>query len=225
MLELLEAAFSGVNIVYSMLLILVLIYWCIVILGVLDLDAFDLDADVDVGGDFDLDGDIDAGVEGTEGAFSWLAFFNVGEVPIMFFVTIVALTMWVVSVQANSVLDKHATGWVADHRGLVAAALAVPNLIFALFLAKFLVLPVKKMRQRPAQVTKLEGKVCLVTSPEVTDKYGWCETPKEEGSLILNARTQNGEILKKGDAAEVIEHVVGGDEDFYVVTKKIWDDA
>jgi hypothetical protein len=112
---------------------------------------------------------------------------------------------------------------VAEHRGIVAVGLAVPNLIFALLLAKFLLLPVRRLRQRPAQVTRLEGQVCLVTSPEVNDDYGWCVTPKEQGSLILNARTRSGEILQKGEAAEVVEHVAEGDQDYYVVTKKRWE--
>lgn len=214
--ELFEAAFSGLNVVYSTLLILVLLYWCIVILGILDLDSFDLDLDAGA----ELDGDL--GVDGTEGAFSWLAFFNLGEVPIMFFVTIVALAMWVVSIEGNRFLDNHATGWLSEHRGLIALALGPPNFVFAMFLAKFLVLPAKKLRNRPAQVTQLEGKVCLVSSPEVNEQYGRCETPKEAGSLILNARTTGGEVLKKGDPAEVVEHVVRGDEDYYLVTKKVW---
>src|SRR5688500_13547879 len=101
MTEFVETAFAGVNVVYTTLLIIVLIYWCIVILGLLDIDSFDLDADV--GGDLD----VDAGAAGHAGGFSWLAFFNVGEVPIMFFASIVVLTMWVVSLQINLWLDSY----------------------------------------------------------------------------------------------------------------------
>ena len=226
MVELLEVAFSGVNIAYTILLILILVYWCIVFLGILDFGALDLDVDanVDLDADLGMDADADAGFEGTEGGFSWLAFFNVGEVPVMFYATIVALTMWVVSIQMNHLLDNYATGWVANYRGSIAVAMAAPNLIFALFLAKFFVMPAKRLRHRPQQVTKLEGKVCLVTSPQVDENYGRCETPKEEGSLIINVRTRGGEVLRRGDPVEIVEHVVSEEavEDFYIVTRKVW---
>jgi hypothetical protein len=218
MIEVLEAAFSGVNVVYTALLLLVLIYWVIVILGVIDLDAinFDVEADVDVDG-------LEGPLEGSGGGLSWLAFFNVGEVPIMFFVSIVVLTMWVISMQANVWLASFTTSWVAEYRGWIAAAMAIPNLIFALFMAKFLLIPVKRMRQREPQRTNLVGKTCLVTSLEVSETFGRCEMPKVDSSLILDVRTQGGEVLHKGDAAEIIEQIRENEHDVYVVTRKVWD--
>jgi len=223
MAELFDAAFSGVNVIYTTLLGLVLIYWSIVILGVIDLDAFDMDMDVDadIGGDFDADASMDTG---GEGGFSWLSFFNMGEVPIMFFVSIVVLTMWIVSMQINGWLDDYATGWVKDYRNWVSLGLIIPNLIFAMFVAKFLMVPIKQLNKRRVHHTNLIGKTCLVTSLEVTDKFGRCEMPKEEGSLILNVRSEGSEVLRKGDAAEIIEHVKEGNYDVYVVTKKSWNE-
>jgi hypothetical protein len=217
MFELIESALSGVNVVYTTLLVLVLVYWCIVILGVIDMDGFDVDASVDAGGDLDAP---DAG----HGGFSWLAFFNAGEVPIMFFVSLVVLTMWVVSMQINYWLDGHSAGWIAEHRGWLAAAMAVPNFIFAIFLAKILLIPARRMRQHEPQRTNLVGKTCLVTSLEVTDSFGRCEMPKRDGSLILNVRTRGGEMLTKGDAAEIVELVHEGNQDVYIVTKKAWEE-
>ena len=221
MVELYEAAFSSVNVVYSTLLIVICIYWLIVVLGVIDLDALDLnldvDADVDPGLDVDADGDVGAAT--TEGGFSWLAYFNVAEVPIMFFATIVVLVMWIVSIEVNRWLDS----WnVVDYRGWLAVALAVPNFVFALHVAKFLLYPVKHMSRRRQQITRLDGKTCLVTTLEVNGEFGRCEMPKAEGSLILEARTRGGEVLKKGDPATVVEHVEEGSRGYYVVTRQTW---
>ena len=47
MSEIIQAAFSGVNLVYTILLIVMLVYWCIVLLGVIDLDPLGIDLDVD----------------------------------------------------------------------------------------------------------------------------------------------------------------------------------
>jgi hypothetical protein len=225
MLELYEAAFSGVNVVYTTLLLLTLLYWVIVILGVIDLDAFGLDFDVDAdAGGLDADG-IDAhdgGLTGSAGGFSWLAFFNVGEAPIMFYASIVVLTMWIVSIQSHHWIDAYGPSWASEYHGLVAAGLAVPNFIFALFVAKFLMLPIKRLRQRAPQRTKLVGKVANVTSLEITDQIGRVEMPKQEGSLILNARTEGGEVLQKGDAVEIVRRVESGNGEYFVVTKKQW---
>ena len=216
MAELYEAAFSGVNVVYSTMLMLICIYWLVVILGVIDFDTLDVDLDVDA--DADIDGDFGGGT--TEGGFSWLAYFNVAEVPIMFYMTIVTLVMWVVSVQVNRWLDA----WGVDaYRGWIAVGLAVPNLIFALHVAKFLLYPVKRMNRRQPQITRLDGKTCLVTSLEVNGDYGRCEMPKEESSLILEARTRNGEILRQGDPAVIVEHVDEGSANYFVVTKQTWE--
>jgi hypothetical protein len=46
--------------------------------------------------------------------------------------------------------------------------------------------------------------------------------PKQEGSLILNARTEGGEVLQKGDAVEIVRRVESGNGEYFVVTKKQW---
>lgn len=229
MYELYEAAFSGVNVVYTTLLLLTVVYWLIVILGIIDLDTFDLDLDLDLDvdadvGGFDADGgvDVDGGIEGTAGGFSWLAFFNVGEAPIMIFISIVALSMWIVSIQLNHWIEAYGPSWMNDYQGWVAAGLVVPNFVFSLFVAKFLLLPAKRLRERKPQLTKLVGKVGNVTSLEITDQIGRVELPKHEGSLILNARTRGGEVLKKGDAAEILERVESRNGEHFIVTKKQW---
>ena len=48
MSELINNAFTGVNIIPTVLLMLVLIYWLTVILGIIDIDFFDFDIDFDI---------------------------------------------------------------------------------------------------------------------------------------------------------------------------------
>jgi hypothetical protein len=225
MTELIQAAFSGVNLVYTILLIVMLAYWLVVLLGVIDLDPFGLEMDVDGGGDVGTDAGGHAGGDAGGDGFSWVNYFNVGEVPVMIYASILVITMWIVSLELNYWLDSYEAVWVADYRGWIAAGLALPNLLFAAFVAKLVLTPVRRLRQHQPQHTRLEGKTCLVTSLEVNESFGRCEMPKTDGSLILNARTRSGEILHKGDAAEILEQVHEGDVEYYVVTKKMWDDA
>ena len=231
MIELYEAAFSGINVAYTVLLILVLLYWCIVMLGIVDLNLFDVDLDVGggAGTDFDVGGvdvhaDVDASIDvdgaaESVGGFSWLAYFNMGEVPIMIYATIVVLVMWIVSVQTNHWLDSVQVPWIQSHRGWVAAGLALPNFVFGMHVAKFLMLPVKRLKREHTIVTTHDGKLCLVRSLEVNNKYGQVEIPTDESPLLLNARTEGDEELHKGDAASIVRHVATDHENYYIVTK------
>lgn len=63
MLETLKIALTGVNVVPTFLLGLVLFYWLIMILGLVDLELFDIDADADVDLDVDVGVDVDADVD------------------------------------------------------------------------------------------------------------------------------------------------------------------
>ena len=61
MKEIIEAAFSPVNIIPTILLLFVLFYWIIVIVGVINMDFLDVDVDMDA--DIDLDVDVDADID------------------------------------------------------------------------------------------------------------------------------------------------------------------
>ena len=59
MAELMTLALSPINLVFTLLLLMVILYWIIVILGVLDVDLFQVDlSDFDADGDLGVDGDV-----------------------------------------------------------------------------------------------------------------------------------------------------------------------
>ena len=106
--ELIQTAFAPVNLVYTFLLILVLIYWLFIIIGALDFGSldldFDIDADVDVDMDIDVDADIDTDVEAGSGAgwfIGFLHFFNFGKMPFMVIMSFLILFSWTFSMLAN----------------------------------------------------------------------------------------------------------------------------
>ncbi len=98
MVEFLELCFTSVNLPFTILLILVFIYWVFFIVGAvgldsldLDFDAFDLDADVDVDVDAHLDAHGGGHAGHSSGMFvSMLRFFNVGDIPLMIWATFFA---------------------------------------------------------------------------------------------------------------------------------------
>ncbi|MDX5347535.1 MAG: hypothetical protein LPK19_09840, partial [Hymenobacteraceae bacterium] len=131
-MELFEAAFASVNIIPTALLVFVLIYWVAVILGLLDIDLFNLEIEVDTELDVDADG---------AGSIVWLnsvlAFFNLGRVPFMLFVTFVAVPFWAFSILLNYYVT-YSFPWIGF-------LLLIPAFIGSLFVSKILTTPFVKM--------------------------------------------------------------------------------
>ena len=100
MLQLIDFAFQPASVIPTTLFLFVVIYWIIVVFGVLDTHFLDFDVEVDHDLDIDADFDHHIGVDGAheidtevQGAQSimWLnhilVFFILGRVPFMVFLT------------------------------------------------------------------------------------------------------------------------------------------
>ena len=105
MLELLYVAFTPVNLFFTVLLLLVLVYWIMVILGALDVDFLDIDFDSDV----DADADVDMDFQGGGFLRGILEFFYIGEVPVMVLVSVFSLSVWTISVLGNYYLNPNSS--------------------------------------------------------------------------------------------------------------------
>ncbi len=204
MLELIDASFSGVNIIPTMLMIFVLIYWMIVIVGVIDIDTldFDLDVEADVDVDVDMDGDADVG---SEGLASVLSFFNIGHMPLMVFLSFLAFPMWMLSL-----LSKQ---YIGSENILINVGIFIAIFIASLFIAKILTTPIArfymKLRKEDEAVNPI-GKRCKVLLTVKSDSLGQAEVKANGTSVLISARTRDGIELKKGEYALVIDFVEEG---------------
>lgn len=155
--ELLHFAFEPVNIVYTVLLMVVLLYWLSVFIGALDIGALDFDIDIDV----DADVDADADVEGGGWFMETLQFFNFGLLPFMVVFSFVVLFMWMFSILGNYYLSN-GTIWFPF-------ILFLPALFFSLLLTKAITFPMvgffKQLKAGDAQVIDFSGEICELTLP------------------------------------------------------------
>lgn len=206
MLELLEFSITGVNVIPTVLLIFVIVYWLIVILGVIDVDTVDIDLDVDV----DVDADIDVEVE-LGGLASVLSFFNIGHMPLMIFLTFFALPLWVSTILINDFLGIHSF--------LLGLVTFLPLFIGSLFVAKFLTIPIanfyRKIRQDTEAVKYIVGQICVAKLPISDKSLSQAEIKVNGTSVLINAKTRNGLSITKGEQALVVEHNEG--EKYYYV--------
>lgn len=189
MKELIDFAFSGANLIPTVLLIFTVAYWLIVIIGVIGVDALDVDVDLDV--DMDVDG-----------LASVLAFFNLGDLPLMIFITFYALPLWVITLVINDLM-----GISSFFTGLIVL---LPAMVGCLFIAKFLTIPFalfyRKIRMETEAVEDLVGKICVAKLPITTDRKSQAEIKVNGTSVLIHAKTRDGHRVEKGETALVIDY-------------------
>ncbi|MCF7958916.1 MAG: DUF1449 family protein [Phycisphaerae bacterium] len=194
--EVIQEAFLPVNFISTLLLILVLLYWLMVIFGALDLGVFDIDvpeADADV----DVDGDIGGG------GFlsSILEFFYIGEVPAMIIVSIGVLSFWTISIIGNYYLNP-------TRSMLMALPVCAGNMVITILITKFTLRPFRaffaSLNNDENTIKDVIGQMCVVSTTQVSDKMGQAEVTSGGAPILINAITEDGCTLHKGDQAVVL---------------------
>ena len=214
--EFFELCFTSVNLPFTGLLLLVFAYWILLLVGAVGFDTFDFDVDTD----FDVGGgggdvtDAEPDFDTSGGGGAWLGilkFFNVGDVPLMVLLSFVAFNLWALSILTSQYLNPSLSPWVA-------LLWFVPNLLLSLLLAKFFTAPLKKlfvrMRAGIDAPIKIVGQTCVVTTSEVTPKFGQAEIKQDGPPLTLNVRSKEAVSLTKGDEALIVAQ---DDDGTYVV--------
>ena len=195
MQELIDASVALVNLPYTILLLICLLYWIAVILGALDVDV-DLDVEVDA----------DVGVAG-----GFLGFFNPADVPFMLIMSIASLTMWMLSVFATGYFEL-TTPWIA-------LLLFPVNMLLSFTLARYVSLPFrvifKRLDEDAVDHVAVVGSLCKIRSTEVSDNRGQAEVEVNQSHLVVNVRTKEEETLYRGNEAVVVDYLE--DEDCYLV--------
>lgn len=190
MIELIHASMRWPTLPATVLVVICVLYWLCVIIGVLDLDLLDFDLDLEVGtGNPSV---LDFG-------FIGLKFLNLGEVPVMLWMSIFALSMWMLSINfdADAAIDS-----VMDYLPLF-----LRNLGISLVVTKLVTQPFKGYFQftPPNQIETLLGKSCYVTSSSVTEKFGQAELQTDGAPLKLHIRSED-ESIQKGDLVRLTDY-------------------
>lgn len=201
MKETIDAAFSTINIIPTVLLILILVYWATVIVGVFNVDSFDADTDLDI----DVDADANIGIGSS---LLWLksalSFFNLGKVPLMLILSFFVLSMWVISLMMNHLLNNTSI--------LLSLVYLIPNIFISAFITKFLTSPfVRLFAKAESDIDsniKLTGKMCVVTLSASHNQMGQAEIKIDGSSFIINVMsTEEQYSLGKGDSCLVIDYI------------------
>jgi len=205
MVEFVTAAFAPINVVFTVLLLLTGLYWITVIVGLLDVDIFNIevpDSGLEPGADVDVDGDV--AVDGDVSFLrSFLHFFYVGEVPTMVLVSILALSLWAFSMLANYYFNPSGSL-------LMATPIFIANLLFSAFVMKVCAVPLRSLYRMlnkdynaPGRILGRIGKV--ITTQVSQEKMGQVEVPTKGAPIVLNVLSQDEHVFTKDEEAVVVE--------------------
>lgn len=189
MSEFLHAASASVNIIPGILLLFALLYWVVVIIGILDYDLLDFDLET-------------AGPDAIAWLNNALSFFNVSKIPFMIFFSFVALPFWAISLIVNYYLN---TG-----ESIVGLMLLLPIFFFSLVISKILTSPFVKifaaLEKEPLSKASVIGRICTVILPVTATEMGQATVRTEGSPLLLNVKATSGAQLKKGETGLVIDY-------------------
>lgn len=185
------------TIVYTIILLIVIVFWLLTVIGLFD---FEMDLDLDI--------DLDVDVSNVGGALGLLVTLGLTGVPITLVLSLLALYSWTLTSITVSL-----TSFINIENGLLmfvfntfvllmAGAIAIP-------LTSKTIKPLRKLFRRvnqgPTQET-LMGKSGRVRSSQITAQFGEIECTRDGASLILNARAQEGKLYNNGDTVVIIDY-------------------
>ncbi len=206
MSSLFAALTSFPAVVYTVLLGVVLVYWLLAIIGLVDFEA---GADVDIGADAADAGDIgdagDGGPEGLSGLAAWLVAFGLNGVPFSIVVSLLALVGWFLTGMASLTLlplVPDALRWAAGAGVLLAAA------ALSIVIAAQLVRPMRGLfvTHRAISNAALVGQVCKVLTGVVDERQGRAEVAQRGAGINIRVWAPAPNSLRRGDAALITEY-------------------
>ncbi len=200
--EFLHLMFSPQNILGTFLLCFCILYWLVVIVGVIDIDLIDVDVDVDTDIDIDADADISSG----EGSLAWLnkmlVFFNLGKIPFMVWLTFFSFPLWLLLMIVNH--------FFGNTSFLIGLLFFIPLSIVSAFIAKPLTFPFVKMfaiLEKENKPKNMIGKIGVVILPGNENRKGQIEVNYEGSPIRVYVKPANNIKLKKNETVLILEEL------------------
>jgi len=217
MKELIEISFSPVNAFFSIMSIVMVVYWILVIVAGLDPDLLSVDFDsADLETNFDSNAhDLPDRGETSDGSdfMKVLKFFNFDELPLMFVLTIIFFTMWFIGVNVSYYLGIEST--------LLGFLLLIPNFILSLFIVKIFSRPLsyvyKQVNHKGEPEIDFLGRRCVVFSSLDQNKTGQVQLNVNGDPMKLAARSNTEEKLTAGQQAVIVGE--SKDKKYYLIEK------
>ncbi|HSJ69771.1 MAG TPA: hypothetical protein VK921_18970 [Anditalea sp.] len=205
--RLIDISFAPANFILTLLGIIVLVYWLIIIFTGFDFEVAEIDADTDLS---------KPEVGSAEGQGFWNAFmefFYIGELPVMFIISIVVFSMWLINVNVTAVLGIYDS--------LLGFLIYIPGLVVSMLITKVIARPFVKLyghfNHKGELAIDFIGKTGRVVSPLGIDKIGQIEIQLQDNVIKVYAKSIDDEFIKFNDTVIILEESL--DKKYYLAQK------
>jgi hypothetical protein len=201
-----DAATAYPTIIYTTLLVVVLFYWILALIGVVDIDSGGLDIDTDLQADASADDIGDIG-----NLASYLMALGLNGVPFSVVVTLITLTAWTLSCLAGM--------WLLPLVPTFLLQIGAGTLVLLISFAAALPVTARAIRpmrglfvtHRAQSNTLLVGQTCVVLTGSVDEKFGRAEVSARGASLNIRVWAATPNQLSKGAQARIVEYDTAGE--------------
>ncbi len=206
--RLINAATSYPTAIFTVLLLVVLGYWLLALVGLVDFESSGIDAELELHADADLG--TDAGANTDSGPLSSLAGYVVAlgldGVPFSIVVSLLVLIGWTLSCLGGEWVVPLAPGWPLQL--VIGTGVLVASVGVAIVGTAQLIRPLRGLfvTHRAARNASVVGQVCRIHSLKVTAMQGYAEVAQRGASLQISVWADEPNALTKGSLALVLEY-------------------
>lgn len=190
------------TVIFSVVLGIIVVYWIIGLLGLVDLDfSGDFEADLDI--DTDIDGDINASLGSLSGL---LLTFGLTGIPFTLVISIISLICWLISFYLHYYLfTLLPSGWLYYLAGFAATVIIF---FISLPITAIIIRPLKGMFKSAETATShhLVGKEAIIATSTVSDTFGQARVFNDGAEILLDVRCDQALELKAGAKVLLIEY-------------------
>ncbi len=195
--EFLGAAFGFPTVIFTALLGVVLVYWLLAMIGMVDIEASGLDVDVEIA-------DGDPGELGT--LASYVVAMGLNGVPFSVVISLVVFVGWTLSTLAGLWLMP----WVptAALRITVGLGVLVGVLALSIVITARLVRPLRKLfvTHGARSNASLVGQRCKVLTGTVDGQVGRAEVQQRGASINVRVWAATPNTFSRGSSAQIAEY-------------------
>jgi hypothetical protein len=181
----LDAALGFPAVVFTILLLPVVLYWLLVMVGMVDLDFGDADLDFDVDADAEADGDTGESGDGQGLLAEWWQALGLASMPITVSVSLIVVFGWFAALVVTGLINS--LDWGSALRLVVGVGVLGVAFCFGAVVAAIAGRPLGRLFETTYAETRSDfvGRTCVIKTTVVTDAMGQAEAADPTGATVL----------------------------------------
>ncbi|MFZ2266426.1 MAG: hypothetical protein WAV95_02500 [Azonexus sp.] len=208
-----DAAISFPTAIYTTLLGVVMVYWLLALVGIVDFESTNLDIDSDL--------HADAHVDEISDLASYLVALGLNGVPFSVVFTLLTVFAWTTTcLAAMWLLPLVPTTLLRTVAGL---GVLLGGFALALPLTARMIRPMRGLFVTHTAMSNaaLVGQTCRVLTSSVDEKFGRAEVATRGAGVNIKVWAETPNSLSKGSTARILEHDAAGERYLIVAEEQI----